>query len=461
MRVASTVAGSGSTARKLPPGPRLPGPAQTVWYTFAQPSFFKACRGRFGKTWALHLPGFPPIVVTADRDAVRRLFTGDPLLRRHGNDVLGPFFGERSLLLLEPREHLARRRLELPAFHGQAVRRYTERIRELVAEELAQWHADTSVQTQVRAQALTLSIILELVLGVRDARLREEVAAIVNWFSLPRNNLGLFLPSIFTRRAWWNAPARPAYTRLDRLHELLVAHIRRTREDSDLERREDVLALLVRARDEDGQAVSDADLRDELLTLITAGHETTATAIAWGCDLLAHNPAVGARLRETLADGDRDYLKAMVKEILRVRTVAYVAAGRRCEEPFSIGEWMLDRETLILVDAQGIHGDPELYPEPEAFRPERFLDAQPDGYSYIPFGGGAHRCLGAALATLELELFFEEAAQNIELRPVGPAAKPVRRGVTLSPGNKGLVEVKRVNLPQISSRDRPSAPVTA
>lgn len=435
---------------------------QTVWYTFWQPSFFRACRARFGKTWSLHLPGFPPIVVTADRDAVRRLFTGDPLLRRHGNDVLGPFFGERSLLLLEPEEHLARRRLELPAFHGQAVRRYTDRIRELAAEELARWHAGTRVQTQVRAQALTLSIILELVLGVRDVRLREEVAAIVNWFSLPRNNLGLFLPSIFTRRAWWNAPARPAYARLDRLHELLVAHIRRTREDSDVERREDVLALLVRARDEDSQALSDADLRDELVTLITAGHETTATAIAWGCDLLAHNPAVGERLRETLADGDRDYLKAMVKEILRARTVAYVAAGRRCEEPFQIGEWILDRETLILVDAQGIHGDAELYPEPQAFRPERFLEGQPDGYSYIPFGGGAHRCLGAALATLELELFFEEAAPNIELRPVGPAAKPLRRGVTLSPGNKGLVEVARAKSPQVSAAtDRPSAPVTA
>jgi cytochrome P450 len=449
-------------AGRLPPGPSLPGFAQTAWYTFWQPSFFRACRARFGRTWSLHLPGFPPIVVTGDREAVRRLFTGDPLLRRHGNDVLGAFFGERSLLLLEPEEHLMRRRLELPAFHGAAVRRYAQRIRELTADELARWESGTVLPTHVPAQALTLSIILELVLGVRDARLRAEVAAIVDWFSLPRNNLGLFLPPIFTRRAWWNLAARPAYARLDRLRELLLAHIKRTREDRGLERRADVLALLVRARDENGAALSDDDLRDELMTLITAGHETTATAIAWGCDLLAHNPAVGKRLRETIASGDREYLKAMVKEILRARTVAYVAAGRRSAEPFTIGEWVVDTDALILVDAQGIHGDPELYPKPEAFRPERFIDGQPDGYSYIPFGGGAHRCLGAALATLELELFFEAIAQNVELTPVEPPAQSVRRGVTLAPRNKGLVRVTRVDSRQLSSMGDPArASVTA
>lgn len=426
---------------KLPPGPRLPGVVQTVWYTFWQPGFFKVCRARFGSTWSMRLPGFPPIVVTGDRDAIRRLLTGDPLARRHGNDILEVFLGERSVMMLEPAEHLARRRLELPPFHGESVRSHADRIRRLIDAELATWEEGSVVATHPRARQLTLTIILELVLGVRDPGLRAELAALFDWFGLPRNNLGLFLPRALIRRAWWNLAAKPGYRRLDRIRTLLSAHIVRTREDPRLKQRGDVLSLLIRARDENGVGLSDIDLRDELVTLVTAGHETTATAIAWGCDLLAHNPRVATRLRETLAGGGRDYLKATVKEMLRARTVAYVAADRHGAERLSIGDWEVDPEALILVDAQGVHGDPNLYPEPEEFRPERFLERQPDGYAYIPFGGGAHRCLGAALATLELELFFEAIAAKLELVPAGLPARPIRRGVTLAPGNQGRVRV--------------------
>jgi cytochrome P450 len=440
-RAASAPAADKSKATKLPAGPRLPGPAQTVYYTFWQVRFFEACRARFGATWTLRLPGFPPIVVTGDRDAIRRMLTGDPLLRHHGNDLLREFLGERSLMMLEPAEHLARRRVELPPFHGEAVRSYADRIGELVGAELQSWEAGSVVATHPRARTLTLSIILELVLGVRDAHLRTELASLFDWFAMPRNNLGLFLPRALTRRAWWNVAARPAYARLDRIRALLSAHIQRTREDPALDQRRDVLALLVRARDDDGAGLSDVDLRDELVTLVTAGHETTATAIAWGCDLLAHNPSVAQRLRETVVSGQREYLQSTIKEMLRVRTVAYVAAGRHCLEPFAVGDWVLGPEVLILVDAQGVHGDPELYPNPHAFRPERFLEGQPNGYTYIPFGGGAHRCLGAALATLELELFFETLARVIELAPTGPPAHPIRRGVALAPSNGGRVRV--------------------
>lgn len=428
-------------ATALPPGPRLPGPVQTVWYTFWQPSFFAECRARFGPTWSMRLPGFPSIVVTRDRDAVRRLLTGDPLARRHGNDVLEVFLGERSLMVLEPAEHLARRRVELPPFHGEAVRSYTDRIRELVSVELAGWGPGGVVETHPRVRALTLAIILELVLGVSDPDLRAELAALFDWFGLPRNNLGLFLPRVLIRRAWWNLGARPGYARLDRIRALLSDHIVRVREDPALDQRGDVLSLLARAQDENGARLSDVDLRDELVTLVTAGHETTATAIAWGCDLLAHNPDVARELRDRVAGGDREYPKAFIKELLRARTVAYAAAGRHCLEPFPIGGWVLGPETLILIDAQGLHGDPELYPEPDVFRPERFLERPPDGYAYLPFGGGSHRCLGAALATLELELFFEAAAQALEMAPAGPPAHPIRRGVTLAPNNKGRVHI--------------------
>jgi cytochrome P450 len=428
----------------LPPGPRLPGPLQTLKYTFDQPGSFASFRARFGRTFTIRMPGFPPIVVTADRDAVRTLFTGDPLTKRHGNDVLRPLLGDRSLIVLEPAEHLARRKLELPSFHGERVRAYRDRIGELAAAEVESWEGGEVVAVHDRARQLTLAVILELVVGVRDRELRDRIDAVFDSFNSRINNLAQFMPPWMIRRAWWNLPARLAHARIDHLRGLLEAHIGRTRADPELDRREDVLALLVRARDEDGAALDDVDLRDELMTLVSAGHETTATAIGWAADLLAHNPEVADRLRRELAAGDREYLKATAKEVLRARTVLYVSAARHMLEPLWIGDWEIGPEALVMVDAQGLHGDPELYPEPEEFRPERFLGNQPDGYSYVPFGGGAHRCLGAALATMELELALEAIVERVRLEPVGPPALPVRRGITLAPGNKGRVRVLTV-----------------
>jgi cytochrome P450 len=417
----------------LPPGPRLPGPLQTLRYTFDQPRFFAQQRARYGQSWTLRLPGFPPAVVTTDRDAIKRLFTGDPLTKRHGNDLLAPILGERSLLLLEPAEHLARRKIELPPFHGEAIRAYQTRVRELADAEVAGWSG--GVRTHERARDLTLAIILELVLGIRDAGLRSELHRLFDSFG-SANDLALFLPDWVSRRSRWNLPARSAYGRLDRIRALLAEHIQRVRAAPG----DDVLSLLVGELDDEA-------LNDELMTLVAAGHDTTATAIAWACDLLAHHPHVATRLRE----GDPAYLKATAKEVLRVRTVAYISAGRYPLEPFPVGEWVVHPGTAILVDAQGVHGDPDVHADPEAFRPERFLDGQPDSYGYLPFGGGAHRCLGAALATLELETTIAAIADTVELAPTGDPAKPVRRGITLAPGNAGKVDVRL--------RRRPAAPL--
>jgi cytochrome P450 family 135 len=435
-----------SNRRSLPPGPRLPSLLQTLWYTFDQPRFFARARKRFGNTWTVRLPGFPPGVVTSDRDAIRRLLTGDPLTRRHANDLLRRFLGDRSLLLLEPADHLARRRLELPPFHGDAVRGYADRIRELADDKLGTWRAGEVVATHPHARALTLEVILELVLGVRDRALQTELGAIFEWFNTPLGNLALFLPEALTRRSG-NLLTRKAYRQLDRLHGLLGEHIARSRIDPALDERTDVLSRFIRARDE-GAQLTDADLRDELLTLVSAGHETTATAIAWAGDLLAHNPGVAQRLRE---ERDGSYLRATAKEVLRARTVAYISASRHPLEPFELGEWVLAPEVAILVDAQGLHANPELFEDPGAFRPERFIEHPPDAYAYLPFGGGAHRCLGAALAMLELELFIDALVNRVELAPDGPPARPVRRGVTLAPGNGGRVRVRRVRVPPLAA----------
>ncbi len=381
---------------RLPPGPRLPGLAQTLWFTFDQLGFWAFCRRRYGRTFTTRLAGFPPIVVTSDGDAIRRLFTGDALLRRHGNDFLKPIFGERSLFFLEPAEHVARRRIELGPFHGAAVRAYTERIAELAEAEVATWMPGEVVASHPRARSLTLKVILELVLGVRDAALAGEITSI------------------------------------------------RIRDDPTLNERSDVLSLLVRAQDEHGAKLSDADLRDDLVTLVVAGHEPTATALAWACDLLARNPDVSARIRESVASGDREYLKAAVKEVLRARPPLPASASRHALEPFPIGDWIVEPDALIFVDAIGMHSNSEVHAEPEAFRPERFLDDPPDSYAHIPFGGGAHRCLGAALATLELEVFLEALVSRVEVAPAGPPVRPSRRGPTVGPGRDGRVRVARV-----------------
>jgi cytochrome P450 len=273
--------------------------------------------------------------------------------------------------------------------------------------------------------------------------LRTGLAEIFGVLLGPRANLGLFVPAL-SHRARWNLLSRPLWALVERLDVLLHAQIAATRADPSLEEREDVLALLVVARDEQGVGLTDGELRDELITLVTAGHETTATAIAWGADLLAHAPDVATTLRERLADGDRDYLKATAKEVLRVRTVAPISAARHSLEPFPIDGWLLGPDAAILVNAHDLHGDPELHPEPEAFRPQRFLDDPPDGYAYLPFGGGAHRCIGSALATLELELALEAIVTGCTLSPAGPPATRVRRGVTMAPGNRGAVRVTRL-----------------
>jgi cytochrome P450 len=190
-------------------------------------------------------------------------------------------------------------------------------------------------------------------------------------------------------------------------------------------------------------------LSDELITLVAAGHETTATATAWAAELLAHNPGEASVLRDRLSDGDREYLKATAKEVLRARTVAPVASARHCLSPIEVSGYEIGPGPVVVVDAYDVHRDPQLYPEPDEFRPARFLDRQPEPYAYLPFGGGAHRCLGAALATLELELAIEAIVTRCSLSPIGRPAGATRRGVTLSPDNRGRVRIER----------RPIAPV--
>jgi cytochrome P450 len=319
----------------------------------------------------------------------------------------------------------------------------------LAADALARLRPQETVAIQPIAQSLTLEVILQAVLGISDADTREQLRRIFDAMNTPLNAIALFLPRL-SKRSRWNLLSRRAWQLKDQLDALLFAHIAATRADPRLAQREDILALMISARDEQGAGLDDVQLRDELVTLIAAGHETTATAIAWGVELLVHNPSVMASARE----GDDAYLDALTKEILRIRPPLPVAAARHVLEPLQIGAWTIPPSVPVLVDAHGVHHDPEIYPEPHAFRPERFLDGAPDGYSLLTFGGGAHRCIGASLAQLEIKVVLREILATLELERVSDTlARGVPRGPTLAPrgGARVRVRARRNRTPRESS----------
>jgi cytochrome P450 len=423
----------------LPPGPRMPPVLQAAMRVWRYAEFSDRNHERYGDTFSVRVGALPVGVLTRDREAIRRLFTGDPLVKRHGNDALTPFLGEQSVLVLEPAEHLARRKMLLPPFHGERVQSYARLMERLVGKALDQVRVGSVTRMQPVAQELTLDVILQAVLGLDDLATRQTLRRTFDAMITPLSNLAFFVPAL-ARRSRWNLPGERFWRMKDEIDALLLGHIRATRADPRLEQREDVLALMVLARDEQGEGLSDDQLHDELVTLITAGHETTATAISWGLDLLTHNPGAMARARE----GEDAYMDALVREILRIRSPAPIAAGRYLSEPFAIGRWTIPAGVPVIVDAYGVHHDPSIYPEPHSFRPERFLAEQPDAYGFVPFGGGAHRCVGATLALLEIKIVLREILARFELGPASSReARPVPRAVTLAPRGGARVRVLR------------------
>ena len=425
--------GSGS----LPPGPRSPRAVQALVRLWRYPQFSDHGHARFGDTFTIRVGGSPTGVLTKDRDAIRRVFTGEPLSKRNSADLLRTFVGDQSLLVLEPAEHLTRRKMLLAPFHGERIQSYGRLMERLAAAELDHWRPGEVVRVQPIVRALTLDVILQAVLGVADVAMRRRLRKILDALDSPLNTFALFVPQL-TRRSRWNIISRRPWRLIDELDALLFEHIAATRADALLSAREDILAMMVCARDEDGAGLSDEQLRDELITLIAAGHETTATAISWGVELLVHNPAVMTRAREC----DDAYLEALMKEILRIRSPIPISSARHVLEPFAIGEWTIPPSVAILVNAYGVHHDAETYPQPHVFRPERFLEEPPDGYSFLPFGGGAHRCLGASLALLEMKIVLREILARVDLAPVATAVpRPVPSGIILAPRGGARVRV--------------------
>jgi cytochrome P450 len=420
---------------ELPPGPSLP-PALQLARLVARPvPFSETCRRRYGDAFTLRVPRIGSLVFISDPPSLKRLFGADRENRiAPGRQVvLRPVLGERSLLLLEGQDHLRRRKLMLPPFHGERMRAYERVMEEATEREVARWPVGKRFRLHPAMQAITLEVILRAVFGVEDderrERLRDHLVDILAATQSP-TAIGMTIQRV--RRLG-------AYRGVERLLEdtdrLLFEQIAERRADPALDGREDILSMLVSASFEDGSAMGDRELRDQLMTLLMAGHETTATALAWAFDLLFRNPGAMARLREEVEAGGHEYIDAVGEETLRLRPVVPFV-GRELLQPAELGGYALPEGTVVMPSIYLAHTRPDVYPEPYDFRPERFLDGGPETYSWIPFGGGTRRCIGAAFAQFEMRVVLRTALRRAVLRPATDRPEPmVRRNVTLSPRN--------------------------
>ncbi len=435
----------------LPPGPSEAPAIQTARWLVRPIAFMESCRRRFGENFSVRFLGFErPMVMLSDPEAIRALYTAHEHGLPPGRSIaLLPVMGPGSVLLLEGSEHLARRKLMLPPFHGERMRSYEATVREVAEREIDGWSEDRQFALHPRMQAITLDVILKAVFGVtdpaRDARLHERLPLLLGDTSSPALQFRVLL----SRRLGRGDPLEGLRELLREIDELLLAEIAERRVDPDPTHaeREDILSLLVAARFEDGTEMSDREVRDQLVTLLLAGHETTATALAWTFDLLLRNPAKLARLTAEVDAGEDTYLRAVISESLRLRPVVPLA-GRRLACDLNVDGLSLPGGTDVTPAIWLTHTRADLYPEPYAFRPERFLEESPTTYGWVPFGGGIRRCLGAAFAEMEMRVVLETILQRRVLSPAsGKAERVTRRNITFSPRNGTLVRSRPRSAP--------------
>lgn len=409
----------------------------------------ESCRRRYGDAFSVRFLGFErPTVFLSDPAAIQALYAEQSNGLPRGRTIaLRPILGADSVLLLEGSEHIARRRLMLPPFHGERMRSYQSIVEEVASAEIATWPLNEPFALHSRMQAITLEVILRAVFGVVDADRRRLLSERLPLLLSENSSIWLQLRVLLSARVQGGRDPRERLQQLlSEIDELLLAQIAERREDPGLEQREDILSLLIGARFEDGTQMSDQELRDQLLTLLLAGHETTATALAWTIDLLLRNPAALTRLTQELQAGEEDqYMRATVAEALRLRPVVPLA-GRRLAKDLDVGGLHLPAGADVTPAIWLTHTRADLYPEPFEFRPERFLEQAPPRYGWVPFGGGVRRCLGAAFAELEMRIVLECLLGSCVLRPAGRRAEPIaRRNVTFSPrhGTRVRLESRR------------------
>lgn len=430
------------TPTALPPGPSRPQPLVAARFMLQPTGFLEANSKRYGDFFTVTLTKGRTVVFTSDPDTVKRVFTGDPeqLLAGVGNVILQPLLGPRSVLLLDGPEHLRQRRLMLPPFHGERMRRYAEVMREIAERHVARWPLRCPFPTQPAMQAITLEVILRAVFGVTDKDRVEQLATPLRTvLDATSNQARLLLLQLTSSDRGPRSPWGRFRTLLEPADAVIYDEIRARR--GDPADRDDILSLLLEARDEEGRPLTDAELRDELMTLLLAGHETTATALSWTLERVVRHPDVLERLVEEQRAGGDEYLDAVIKESLRLRPVV-PGVVRYLTAPFEAGDYVLPAGVHIGPSIYLLHRHPGLYPDPTAFRPERFIERPAGTYEWIPFGGGIRRCLGASFALYEMKIVLSTILERRQLRTSTAAdERTKRRAITFTPARGGRIVV--------------------
>ncbi len=427
----------------VPPGPKAPMPWQTLGMMTRQRPYLERQRRRFGPMFSINLLGLGHMVVLSDPDLVKHTFMAPPdVLHAGSRSPLRKVLGDNSLLGIDEDQHMEQRKLLLPPFKGQRMKAYEPLIEEIATAEIERWPVGTEFATARSMQVITLRAILRAVFGASGAALHELEELLPRWTELGQS-LSRFPQVHKDLGPWspWGSFVR-LRAKVDRILDGLIDQAKR---DPELTERPDVLALMVQARREDGTALSNAEIRDQLVTMLAAGHETTAHTLAWTIERLRRHPDVLRRLQEEADAGGKELREATILEVQRMRPVISFA-GRHTMKPFEVGGYRLPRGVLIGLSAGLTHYDPQLFPHPDRFDPDRFVGVRPGTYSWIPFGGGRRRCIGATFAHMELDVVLRKILQSVEIAPTtAPDERWHFKGVAWSPaeGGRALITGRR------------------
>ncbi|HEX6117580.1 MAG TPA: cytochrome P450 [Solirubrobacterales bacterium] len=418
----------------LPPGPNLPAAIQMIGFWTRPIASMERARARYGKRFTIKLPATPPFVIHSEPEHIKEIFAAPPdvLHPGEGAKLLEPIVGANSLILLDESPHLEQRKLLLPALHGERLAGLDDLVRDVTEREVESWPVGEPVITHDRLQDLTLEIILRAVFGLESGPRLDELRTLLRGileFSMTPVSM---IPGL--QRSYFGGGPFVRFAKLrERADELIFGLVEERRAEGGT--REDVLTMLLEARHDDGSPMSEQEIRDELMTLLTAGHETTASELSWAFAILAREPRVQDELTaEVDAGSGEEYLTATVHEILRRRPVLPNAEPRLVKQEVEIGGWTYPPDVSLIANAYLLHHDPDVYPNPYAFRPERFIEEKPGTFTWIPFGGGRRRCIGAAFATLEMRTVLRAVFARYRLAPGANAPEHTRRrAITVSP----------------------------
>jgi cytochrome P450 family 135 len=430
----------------LPPGPDLPRSRQTMRWVARPAQFLHSLQRQHGDVFSIHLLREPPWVCVCDPAHVKEVLTAPPDVLHAGRpkQLLEPLLGPESVLLVDGDEHLRQRRLLLPPFHSSRLRVYEQTMREVAAAEIGRWPTDVPVPAAPHLGRIAREVILRTVFGLSDETrlpaLRDALEALTEYLSSNARAALVALGDPERLRERRFAEFREV---LERADEMVFAEVARRRADPGPRPGDDILSMLLDARHEDGSPISDRELRDELMSLLVAGHETTTASLAWALERLARNPPALERASAEAADGGCAYMDAVICETLRLKP-PFMHLAREVMKPFWIGEYLLPPGVIVAICIPLVHKRPDVYPDPEEFRPERFLEQAPGTYTWIPFGGGIRRCIGARFALLQMRVVLSALLSRMTVRAAAPEPEQgARRLLVMTPARGSRIVLER------------------